>query len=1310
MRKKMSLLVVGLLLAVQILQGFGFAAGASAEETAAAERAAETSGPEQTETPGQTQGISEPDQAQDHAEEAAPETGGGEEAVDPDAAAQAQEEEVSALAEEEREAAQIKENLLTNVDLKIRNGAGEYVPVDNGVVYDQNAGVEVYYEWALPNGHGYKGGDWFVFRLPEQFVLAGSLSGDLKWGEGSVGTFTIDKDTLEVKMTFNDSIAEYDDVSGTLYAETTFNKQKFTNSTEQTIVFPIGSGEKKVSVKIKPAVDKAIVKKGVFRKDENGKEIAWTIDFNQTLAEVRDARLTDVVPAGLTLQPDSIKVTRLNVNMDGTVTPEGEFTAYKVSKTQDGKDFELTFDSGGIDSAYRVEYSTGVDDGFEGTKKFVNTAVLSGSNTESLSADASVEVTVGRLLDKKMTKYNSETQQVDWKVYYNYGQNRIAAGDAVLKDLFNGTQELVGGTAGIKVSSVNPLGERGEEGKQEIGSSEYSVTPIAGENGQNGFELRFAKEISSAYVIEYSTRAGNPVYNVNKETVVNTVTSGDKSASDQVGIGQVFGIKSYVKANDNYANKTVGWKIELNHNKLPMNGVTITDNFPNSGLELLPDSLVVNKIVNGKVSGKLTLGDDYTLVPAQGGDYAQGFAIAFADTLRDEYSIEYNTRFNLDTLQAGKTFFRNQAVVKWTDEAGQEQSVTTSADFTPNAATLANGSKFGSYNAASKKITWTVNVNYNLKQLAQASIVDTLTNGQSMGVEELNSLRVFEMKIAPGGQISKETEVPKTGYEAAYDKDGGKLTVSFKQPIDTGYILIFDTTLDGAVTTGRIPNTAVLTDGAAAVSKPLTSAVTVVQGGEFVAKTGEQSKEDQDAIDWTVWINRGQSTVDKAVLTDKPSADQVILKDSFKLYAANVAQNGAVTKNADRLLQAGTDYKVDVTVDENGAESFVLGFAKQISTPYVLEYQTLTNAKNGTKVSNALSFIGENVNKVSQETGKEVLVARSSGGGTGSGVYYRLSVLKVEEGAASTLLEGAEFKLERVRNGKSTLIGNNVTDAQGKLVFTKLLSGDYILTETKAPNGYELELDENGQPLGIPVTINGANAGEDLVVEKEVANKKMPATPTDPGTPPVDPGTPPTDPGTPPGPGTPPVDPQPPVNPGPPVDPGPPVTPTPEPPVPVQPTPETPTPNTPGLILPEFPLPAPLINLPEGGTPSGGLDVEPAPSTPVQPEPTPVTPEPAAPVESGPVTPPDNGIEITDETPQGGLDVTPDPASVPAQPSPVYSPDGSVPGAAVVIEGGVLPQTGETGSLPTRAAGFALLLLGLTGFLLVRRSDAQKQD
>ncbi|WP_180369694.1 SpaA isopeptide-forming pilin-related protein, partial [Oenococcus oeni] len=75
-------------------------------------------------------------------------------------------------------------------------------------------------------------------------------------------------------------------------------------------------------------------------------------------------------------------------------------------------------------------------------------------------------------------------------------------------------------------------------------------------------------------------------------------------------------------------------------------------------------------------------------------------------------------------------------------------------------------------------------------------------------------------------------------------------------------------------------------------------------------------------------------------------------------------------------------------------------------------------------------------------------------GGSATGSNLNLVIQKNEQGTGKVIV-GAEFALYSVSNGqKGQLLRTGTTDSNGQINWENLKSGNYILVETQAPDGY----------------------------------------------------------------------------------------------------------------------------------------------------------------------------------------------------------------------------------------------------------------
>jgi LPXTG-motif cell wall-anchored protein len=956
-------------------------------------------------------------------------------------------------------------NIITSVSMAVYGTDGS--TVTNGV-YEQDANVTLDYSWSLPNDHHYKQGDTFTFQLPEQFQLFNDINGSLVSEEGNVGTFAVRQSSHQVIMTFNDFIETHDNVQGTLRIQTKFDKQKISGNIVEHILFPVSGGIQTITVNFKPSVGSTIEKRGV-PLGFNADRILWSVDVNKSLHSVANAIVTDPIPAGLSLgTPVTVSVYQLAVQLDGSVTQGALLDSSKYATEISGGSLIVRFTDSVISSAYRIEYSTIITDDHQAS--FTNTATFTGSGQVPASSSATVNVERGGSLKKYSSGYDWGKQIISWAIEYNYNNKTIPQGSAVLTDLFNESQELV--TDSLKVYTV----QLDSSGKATIGNAlikdiDYTIT-AASDVHKIGFKLQFTHPVTSPYRIEYKTKAVDRVFG--DATITNTVTDSTYSEQATRLIRSAILYKNLTDVD--YQNNTVGWKVTLNDDNYPMSHVTVTESFPFGGLKFIPESLVIRNL-NGSVLNPSNYSLSYD-TPVQAN---KGFKVVFNSPISTQYTISYTTEFNKDWIWSNTENFNNKVRLDWKDTSDIPRTAEAEGLFIPRVEAKSNGLKFGSYNASTKELSWTIGANYNGRAVAVPEIVDALKSGQTLVP---GSLKVYTLNVAKNGDPTKGVEVSSTKYTHSVNANN-ELKVTLTDAIHSAYYIEFNTSVEGQVIGTTIDNKASLYDGTKKVSKDWTASVTIPYGDEYLLKDGAQKG---DKIDWSIQINRGQSTVKEALVKDTPSSNQILLQDSFHLYPTAVAVNGDVTKSGPELIQ-NTDYTLVIKTDADGKQSFELSFAKDINKAYILEYQSLIVANSGDKVSNTVHFSGYNGIEISKDTSKDIIVNISSGSGTGSGVRGTLTIKKIDAEDNLKSLSDATFTLYRLSGSERVLINSLTTDTEGTATFNKIWLGNYVLIETAAPNGYVLDTTEH------PVVIHSSSAVQLVLTNQKLVEPTPAVTP-----------------------------------------------------------------------------------------------------------------------------------------------------------------------------------------------------------------------
>ncbi|MGP3783559.1 collagen binding domain-containing protein [Paenibacillus sp. 1A_MP2] len=487
MNKKVSMVIIALLLITQMMQGWMFTPTMHAQDDMTAIVTMDTASEE-----GSVEPVA----------------GNGDNGVSMDSP------------ESNESAEVIKENLITSVQMYNQipeydgngnmNIKGERIEDIRPSVKDE---VAVVFTWGLPNDtHTYSDGSTFTFRLPDKFKIGSQLKGNL---DGGVGEYVVNPDG-EITFTFNDRIVG-EKLEGNFYVWIKFDESKMDGGLKQPIDFSsVGQGIINVHF-LNTAIDK-LTKSGIANKNNfNSDEIEWTVDFNQGEKGINNTVLNDTLAAGPL--KGNIEIRELHIQLDGSVK-EGSTVR---TETQ----FPIAL--GNIDKAYRVKYTTSIK--APTTAPFTNVlyenkVVLTGDQSEHDETDiGSVRVSFNEPLKKsgQESAYNPVTQTITWKVQYNYNQQGIIQANAWIEDRYDTTKhELVDGS--VKVHQVDIDGDGKPAGTTLVNSNEYTLTGV-GTGFDDGFKLQFKNDITKAYEIEYQTKTINRVYT--DATVTNTVNMYD---------------------------------------------------------------------------------------------------------------------------------------------------------------------------------------------------------------------------------------------------------------------------------------------------------------------------------------------------------------------------------------------------------------------------------------------------------------------------------------------------------------------------------------------------------------------------------------------------------------------------------------------------------------------------------------------------------------------------------------------------------------------------------------------------------------
>ena len=545
----------------------------------------------------------------------------------------------------------------------------------------------------------------------------------------------------------------------------------------------------------------------------------------------------------------------------------------------------------------------------------------------------------------------------------------------------------------------------------------------------NGFEIPITTD--QPLLLTYRTEANiRPIDDIN---VQNTAKLGETTSTGEGSIRQQVGYK-WGNRDVDYKDQTIEWGIVANQDKQKSENVVITDTYTNGGLWLKADSVTVRHGEEVWEAGKdFDVEDNGKL----------GFTISFNRTVTDVLDIRYKTHFNPNEVKDLNAY--NKANFKW-EEDGKPYEKDLITNVPLNDETKNQGYKGGTYDVESKEITWSLGVNYRQNNYEKLIVKDTVGEDQKILPDSFVVTEQFS-----GDVINIKPTI-----------DGQNITFDFGKTTKA-YNITYKTSLEGLpYIAEKYTNTALFGEEGNEDTK-LDASVGITGGGKYVTKSASK---DGKTIDWKVTVNEAQATVQNAKLKDTLSEDQEYLPDSVQ-----------ITDAAGNVLEKGKDYTITFTEDNR---SFTVAFSKTIDRQMTITYSTLFFIYDG-EVKNGVEFTGDQVNVEKNTTEESVEIREQTGGGTANGKTGKLRIIK-EDADTSALLAGAEFELRDATSGR--VLKKATSNNDGEVFFKKLLFGDYLLVETKAPTGYLLQAEP------IRVTVKNMDDPNEVQVEK-VENHKL---------------------------------------------------------------------------------------------------------------------------------------------------------------------------------------------------------------------------
>lgn len=966
--------------------------------------------------------------------------------------------------------------------------------------------AEVYYSFDLEIEKVYEAGSSFTFQLPQSLLVfdSGSLSGTVnKDGEPPYSYETDESGVVTVTFFEGISFGEY---KIDLDFSAKFGNFNDEDELDQEIEIPI-AGEDSITIELKflPSTsDKKMSKKSTSVENIEGvRYINWEVWVNEAGKELNNATFGDTPGDGHELVLDSISVEKYKVGINGVIEA-AENNTINISSG-----FPLTLDDGIF--AYKITYKTKVTRiPSEEKETFENTAKLINDGNEE-PAFGEVDITYGTPLSK--SEPEGDKYRAKWEIKYNYLGAAINSNEAKIVDVLEGAHEIDKTT--IKVYEVTI----DSDGNETVGTE-----PLV--EGEVGKYLSTLSEDKQTLTIDFSksasdgkvTKAFKVVYDTiptsefitSESDIKNIVTSTNKDSSGEAytaerGYTLTEGIFGKSRSSIDYNNKVITWKLEINAEK-DMNNFKIVDQFTetngNTYQELLGDNYKTG--VDKYFDISITPSGNYnsTDITLEGGiDESEGYTLSFVNKIPAGTKIEisYKTKFIIASDGTAYAKYGNSATATWKGTTDTEYSITKEAKYEPEQSpTGKNGYKKGNFDYVKQEFTWEIAVNINRQNINNATLKDTLGPGHHIPVDisELeNHITIYQLNLSNNDTGTRGNELSRDKWDvnAADSSENGKIkeyTITFKGLEDeqeTQAYLITYTSVDEDNILGRLEDekgTGVYTNAAVfSTTKdyPLDGKVTVNHSNDLIGKKAVQNP-NEETITWTIDINKSHSNLGNIVLTDILSANQLLLKDTFRICEYTINDKGIIGYKGWESVSVD---KLEFT--ENG---FILDLGELNRKGYQVEYKTFFTGADNEMFTNtaSISYGGENIVDGGNENNQSGSYKFNSSSGNISSNKGSVRLHKVGLDTDT----GEKINLNGVTFGMYNKTGvyklyEATSNSDGELVFKNVRYGSYLIKEEKAPDGYTKSQDITFKMDATTDIL--LNVNEDKIIE--VINEKI---------------------------------------------------------------------------------------------------------------------------------------------------------------------------------------------------------------------------
>jgi LPXTG-motif cell wall-anchored protein len=992
--------------------------------------------------------------------------------------------------------AAIADNIFSSVKMYKING-DEVKPNDT---LPDMTGIKLALKFSFSNKN-YQTGDTFTTQLPAQVAIAKDLSGD--FSPMTSAKWTIDAATKKLTITFLE-----DNVSSEVYdltLTTSLEKVNGIDEENQKVVFDTAPTPTTFSIDVTSSVDPGKNTTALTMDTLNPKKATITSAFNLDRTDNND-RMYQVegYNYGSKMSFESVNVYSSDVDFNGTLVG---------SKTLLTKDVDYTITYKNADSnrpvaeikllksiGKKAVIAESVVSGIDGNN-YVDESVAGNeynyfyaysytneNGTQLNYTNASKAFVTLQPLEAK-GKINPDTGNIDWEINYNFNEQPLTTSSQLLANLKDQGVELVDGSISIEKVKFNYTSENNYEVVSEgEGTSDFTITP----DGKDSLSFTPKSATTQAYIVRYSTKITDPTERVIK----NKVTNGTVTKEAQVSL--IPNLVSKEAGTIDIFNRTMEWKITVNAEKYKMTNPVVHDYFIGAVKDYT--GLTISKKISDTESVPLVENVDYKVTkfdengsPVGAKPNVNGAPDSFNGGVRVDFLGDYNEL--KDTLvitiktkietSAEKTEIKNKATLNYGNSPGvieyDAKGTFTDPYYTGGAKLAQTASTSGDYLYQN----WLVFVNSTGANFNLTKMQDSLPAGTELVPGSLRFEEVTSQSMIDNIQRYLGTDynlVPENSdaYPTKIDTANNQVNLEFGNlGAKRVYVKYRTRVKRDWYVYNRLDNVAKVTydDKTPAEYK---ASVYAYNYEYALLKSVAKDPVKENVANWTVTtrnITAGMPVQDPEITDTLTPGTTNAAYDPTSFVVTDTATGEKISTDHYRLSFTGNTFKI--AFSDYKAESNIQ-----------VKYNTVSEFPGGVKNNSQVNSSSYGaLNAYYRQANTAVNLSFTNGSGTGVVKTADLDVLKVNEKDQG--LAGATFEILKEDGTETGLKAD--TDAEGKLSFAGLPLGEYLLKESKAPNGYEIN-PEYKDGKAITLTENMAAI---KVVNKETVANSVELTKTD---------------------------------------------------------------------------------------------------------------------------------------------------------------------------------------------------------------------